>query len=95
MKVKFMGILTIKAALKAVEYDGYALQYVPAEFITEAVALKAVESNGYALQYVPAELRTEAVVLKAVESNGSALQYVFDLEMFKKIALNFNIDIEF
>jgi hypothetical protein len=47
MKVKFMGILTIEAALKAVESDGYALRYVP------------------------------------------------DFEMFKKIALKLNIDIEF
>ncbi|MFZ6774715.1 DUF4116 domain-containing protein, partial [Undibacterium sp. SXout7W] len=39
-------------ALKAVESDGGALQYVPAELRTEAVALKAVERNGYALQYV-------------------------------------------
>ena len=52
MQVKFMGILTIDAALKAVESDGDALQYVPAEACTEAVALKAVESDGDALQYV-------------------------------------------
>jgi hypothetical protein len=36
--------------LKAVESDGYALQYVKDQ--TEAVCLKAVESDGYALQYV-------------------------------------------
>ena len=28
MKIKFMGILSIGVALKAVENDGYALQYV-------------------------------------------------------------------
>lgn len=28
MRVKFMGILSEEAALKAVESDGYALQYV-------------------------------------------------------------------
>ena len=28
MKMKFMGILTVDAALKAVESDGCALQYV-------------------------------------------------------------------
>ncbi|MFZ6773073.1 DUF4116 domain-containing protein, partial [Undibacterium sp. SXout7W] len=65
MKIKFQGLLTIEVALKAVERNGYALQYVPAESCTEAVALKAVESDGGALQYVPAELRTEAVALKA------------------------------
>lgn len=52
MKIKFQGIMTIEAALKAVERNGYALQYVPAELRTEAVALKAVESDGDALQYV-------------------------------------------
>ena len=50
--IKFQGILTIDRALKAVERNGYALQYVPAELRTEAVALKAVERNGYALRYV-------------------------------------------
>ena len=37
-------------AMKAVESDGYALQYVKDQ--TEAVCMKAVERNGYALQYV-------------------------------------------
>lgn len=37
-------------ALKAVESDGYALQYVKDQ--TEAICLKAVESDGDALQYV-------------------------------------------
>ena len=50
MKVKYQGILTIEAALKAVESNGYALQYVKDQ--TEAVCLKAVESNGSALRYV-------------------------------------------
>ena len=52
MRVKFMGILSVEAALKAVENDGYALRYVPPELRTEAVALQAVKSDGYALQYV-------------------------------------------
>ena len=50
--MKFMGILSINAALKAVERNGYALRYVPAELRTEAVALKAVENDGDALRYV-------------------------------------------
>ena len=37
-------------ALKAVESDGDALQYVKEQ--TEAICLKAVESDGDALQYV-------------------------------------------
>ena len=52
MKIKFAAILDVSVALKAVESDGDALQYVPAELRTEAVALKAVERNGYALRYV-------------------------------------------
>lgn len=52
MRIKFAAILGIESALKAVESDGHALRYVPAELRTEAVALKAVESDGDALQYV-------------------------------------------
>jgi Domain of unknown function (DUF4116) len=50
MKIKFYGILTVEAALKAVESDGYALQYVKDQ--TEPVCLKAVERNGDALRYI-------------------------------------------
>ena len=50
MKIKFQAILDINAALKAVEGDGYALQFVKDQ--TEAICLKAVEMNGYALRYV-------------------------------------------
>jgi len=48
--MKFEIITNDQDALKAVESNGYALQYVREQ--TEAVCLKAVESNGYALQYV-------------------------------------------
>ena len=50
MQIKFSAILTIEAALKAVESDGDALRYVKDQ--SEAVCLKAVESDGYALRYV-------------------------------------------
>ena len=50
MKIKFQAIIGIDASLKAVESDGYALQYVKDQ--TEAVCLKAVERNGDALRYV-------------------------------------------
>ena len=50
MKIKFAGIMTMEAALKAVESDGYALRYVKDQ--TEPVCLKAVESDGDALCYV-------------------------------------------
>ena len=50
--IRFSAILNIEMAMKAVEKNGYALQYVPEAIITEAVAMKAVENEGYALQYV-------------------------------------------
>ena len=50
MLIKYQAILTVEAALKAVEQDGYALRYVKDQ--TEAVCLKAVEQDGSALQYV-------------------------------------------
>jgi len=48
--MKFQAILTIEAAIEAVEQDGYALQYVKEQ--TELVYFKAVEPNSDALQYV-------------------------------------------
>ena len=47
---KFEEWYNLKFCLKAVESDGYALQYVKEQ--TEAVCLKAVERNGDALRYV-------------------------------------------
>jgi len=88
--IKFSAILTVDAALKAVESDGDALRYVKEQ--TEAVCLKAVERNGYALQYVKEQ--TEAVCLKAVERNGYALQYVKELRLFMSISAKLNISIQ-
>ena len=82
MTLKFQAILTVEAALKAVEQDGYALRYVKDQ--TEAVCLKAVEQDSYALQYVKDQ--TEAVCLKAVDRNGYALRYVLRLDLFLSIA---------
>ena len=92
--MKFIEILTVEAALKAVESDGYTLRYVPSELRTEAVALKAVGIKGCALRYVPAKLRTEAVALKAVGINGDALQYVLNSELLVKIAAHFKINVK-
>ena len=50
MKIMFRAILTVEAALKAVEQEGDALRYVREQ--TEAVCLKAVEQDGDALRYV-------------------------------------------
>ena len=73
---EFKAILSVDAAMVAVESDGYALRYVPEALMNEAVVSKAVERNGDALRYVPEALMSEAVVSKAVERNGEALRYV-------------------
>ena len=88
MKITFSAILTVEAALKAVERNGYALQYVKEQ--TETLCLKAVEQDGDALQYV--QEQTEPVCLKAVERNGDALRYVLDLKLFLSLAAKFNIE---
>ena len=88
--MKYQAITNEQDALKAVEADGDALQYVKEQ--TEAVCLKAVECNGYVLRYVKEQ--TEAVCLKAVERNGYALQHVLDFQLFVKIAAKFNITVE-
>ena len=69
MKIMFRAILTVEAALKAVEQEGDALQYVREQ--TEPVCLKAVEQNGDALRYVREQ--TEAVCLKAVAWGRSSV----------------------
>ena len=76
--IKFRAILSVEAALAAVESDGEALQYVPDELKSEALCAKAVERNGDALRYVPDELKSEALCANAVESDGYALRYVPD-----------------
>jgi hypothetical protein len=62
--------------IKAVQYDGYALKYVPENLRTEEICKIAVQQNGYALEYVPIKLRTEEICHLAVQQNGMALQYV-------------------
>lgn len=89
MSIKYSAILDVNAVLKAVEQDGYALQYVKDQ--TEAICLKAVERHGYALRYVKDQ--TEAVCLKAVEQEPYALQFVLCKELFIKIAKKLNISI--
>ena len=76
--IEFKAILSVEAAIVAVERNGYALRYVPDELKSEAVCAKAVENDGEALRYVPDELKSEAVCAKAVENDGEALQYVPD-----------------
>lgn len=60
--IKFSAILSVEAAIDAVESDGDALRFVPKALMSEAVVSKAVERNGYALRYVPEALMSEAVL---------------------------------
>ena len=91
---EFKAILSVEAAMVAVERNGEALRYVPDELKSEAVCAKAVESSGYALQYVPDELKSEAVCAKAVERDGDALRYVLKKSLFISIAAKFGISID-
>ncbi len=50
--VEFKAILSVEAAMVAVERDGYALQFVPDKLKSEAMCAKAVERNSDALRYV-------------------------------------------
>ena len=54
LKIESYKYFDEKSALKAVEQNGYALQYVKEQ--TEAICLKAVEQNGDALKYVKEQL---------------------------------------
>ena len=92
--IEFKAILSVEAAMVAVESDGYALKYVPDELKSEAMCAKAVERNGDALRYVPDELKSEAVCAKAVESDGYALRYVLKKSLFISIAAKFGISID-
>ena len=55
---EFQAILSVEAAMVAVERNGYALQYVPDKLKSEAMCAKAVERNGDALRYVPDKLKS-------------------------------------
>ena len=64
--------LSGEEALKEVERDGLALQFVAEH--TEEMCLAAVNQDGYALQYVREQ--TPGVCLAAMKQKGYALQYV-------------------
>ena len=88
--MKFQAILSLDAALAAVQNDGYALRYVKDQ--TAEIALAAVQADGEALRYVKDQ--TEAVALAAVQNDGYALQYVLCKDLFLKIAAQLSIKVE-
>jgi len=71
-------------ALAAVRQDGYALEYVESDKISdskyEEIALAAVRQDGYALKYVEpdkiSDSKYEEITLAAVKQNGYALGFV-------------------
>ncbi len=66
-------ITTAEEAMKAVQQDGSALEYVPETMKTPELCLEAVKNDGSALKFVPEKLRTEALCHAAVQNHGWAL----------------------
>jgi len=83
MKEKGYIYLTELESLKAVQQEGYALQYVNNQ--TDQVCLAAVQENGNALQYV--NNQTEELCLSAVQENSYALQYVNNNNQTENVCL--------
>jgi len=61
---------------KAVNQNGFALEYVPQAMRTPDLCLQAVNQNGWALLYVPETIKTPQLCLQAINQNGLALKYV-------------------
>jgi len=70
--------ITFEICYAAVEQNGLALQYVPAQFKSAKLCFAAVEQNWWALQYVPShpDVKTEAVCIAAVRKNRIAFQFI-------------------
>jgi hypothetical protein len=62
--------------LKAVQKNGWAIQYIPTNQQSEKVRLAAVQKNGWALEYIPTDQQSEKVRLAAVQQNGTAIQFI-------------------
>jgi hypothetical protein len=59
-------------AMKVVQQDGRALQYVRAQ--TPEICMAAVKQYGYALRYV--HVQTPELCMAAVRQDGNALRFV-------------------
>lgn len=62
--------------VRAVRWDGLALQYVESEHKTRELCLEAVKQNGWGIKYVPERLRTPELCSIAVTNNPWALQCI-------------------
>lgn len=65
-------------ALAAIQQDGWALNEIPREQITEPMAKLAVQQNGETLQIVPEQLLTEEIVKLAIYQNSRVIRTVED-----------------
>ncbi len=77
--------------LKAVQKEGYALQYASSELRADKEIVEtAVQNNGCALRYASPKLRADReTVLKAIQENGDALQFASsDQRADKEIVIN-------
>jgi len=68
---------TREMVLKAVEQEGYALQFANEEFKNDKdIVLAAIKQEGYALQFASEKLKNNKyIVLEAVKQNGYALEF--------------------
>ncbi len=68
--------------LKAAQYNGLALEYVPKTVVDYfEIALAAIEQNPESVQYIPKSLAPalkKQLYLAAVTKDGLALEYIFD-----------------
>ncbi len=60
----------------AVKKNGWALEFVKPELMTDEICKLAIQQNGGALQFVKEELMTYKICKLAVQQNGYALQFI-------------------
>jgi hypothetical protein len=69
----------------AVKKNGYILQCIKPEFMTEEICKLAIQENGFALECVKQEFMTEEICKLAIQENGFALECVKQEFMTKEI----------
>lgn len=67
---------TYEQCLSAVQKDGWQLERVPPEFITQELCLEAVKQNGWALQFVPDKYKSSEICLVAINEESRAVEYL-------------------
>ena len=62
--------------LNAVKQNGWKIQYIPEDKLTEELCLTAVKQNGYAIKFIRKDKRTEEICIIAIEKEKSLIQYI-------------------